>query len=211
MSPNKVPTIAAWMLQHLVPGDHNEVLEGDLLEELGSGRSSSWYRRQVLGTIAIAWRREIADHRIALLFATLWSMLTPAWMVLVHTRAFRDLVTSAQRFDWPWSAICPVPLWFSLLLAFLWTGLLLFFCWSKSMTKHFNPRSFRQGFARGTLILMPVWLASFVLNAFCPSNLWLTAFSRCLPFFVATLCATWTLSRDAHSAGVDREVAQDGC
>lgn len=45
------PTIATWMLKHLVLGDRNEALEGDLLEEFQRRRSASWYWRQVLGAI----------------------------------------------------------------------------------------------------------------------------------------------------------------
>jgi len=45
------PTMATWMLKHLVLGDRNEALEGDLLEEFQRRRSASWYWRQVLGAI----------------------------------------------------------------------------------------------------------------------------------------------------------------
>jgi hypothetical protein len=45
------PTTATWMLKHLVLGDRNEALEGDLLEEFQRGRSVSWYWRQVLWAI----------------------------------------------------------------------------------------------------------------------------------------------------------------
>jgi hypothetical protein len=45
------PTMATWMLKHLVLGHRNEALEGDLLEEFQRRRSASWYWRQVLGAI----------------------------------------------------------------------------------------------------------------------------------------------------------------
>lgn len=45
------PTLATWMLKHLVLGHRNEALEGDLLEEFQRRRSASWYWRQVLGAI----------------------------------------------------------------------------------------------------------------------------------------------------------------
>jgi len=198
MSPKQAPIVAAWMVQHLVPGDSNEALEGDLLEELGSGRSSSWYRRQVFGILAVAWRREIVDHRAAFLFATPWSMLAPVWMELAHTKHFLDLVAPVQQLDWPWSAICPVPLRLSLLLVFLWTGVLLFFCCTRSRTKHSNLRPFRQGFARGTLILMPVWLATVALCALLSPNSARPTFFVCVPFFIATLCAIWGVSRECN-------------
>jgi hypothetical protein len=37
------PTIATWMLKHLVWGGRNEALEGDLLEEFQRRRSATWY------------------------------------------------------------------------------------------------------------------------------------------------------------------------
>jgi hypothetical protein len=45
------PAMATWILKHLVMGDRNEALEGDLLEEFQRRRSASWYWRQVLGAI----------------------------------------------------------------------------------------------------------------------------------------------------------------
>jgi hypothetical protein len=189
------PFLTAWMLEHLVPAGRNEALEGDLLEELEAGRSSSWYWRQVLRIITITWRVEILDHRIALVFATLWSMLAPTWLALVYTKDFRGLVATAQQLDWPWSAICPVCLWLSMLLAFLWTGVLLFFCWSRASTKQFNLRRCRRGFLRGTLILLPVWMATVTLRVGLPPNYWLTTISGCVPFCVATLFAIWSPSR----------------
>jgi hypothetical protein len=68
------PTLATWMLKHLVLGDRNEALEGDLLEEFQRRRSASWYWRQVIGAIL--------DHSnvmragwvtvCAVLFAAVW-------------------------------------------------------------------------------------------------------------------------------------------
>jgi len=45
------PTMATWVLEHLVLGDRNEALEGDLLEEFQRRRSATWYWRQVLGAV----------------------------------------------------------------------------------------------------------------------------------------------------------------
>ncbi len=48
---NVPPVMATWLLRHLVLGDRNEALEGDLLEEFQRRGSASWYWRQVLGAI----------------------------------------------------------------------------------------------------------------------------------------------------------------
>lgn len=198
MSPKQPPSLAAWMLGRLVPGKLNEALEGDLLEELRLGRSSMWYWRQVLCIVAIAWRREIFDHRMAFLFAALWSMLAPAWLALSHAKNFHNLVATARQFGWPWSAICPVLLQLSPLLAFLWTGLLLSFTWNTKITKNFGLRPFRQGFVLSTQIFLPVWLVSAALKGLVPPDFRLTALFVCLPFFVTTLCAIWGPSHERN-------------
>jgi len=73
------PVIATWILEHLTPGDRNDALFGDLLEEFSSGRSASWYWRQVAAAIAIGYFREIRARSLVLVFATLWTALAPAW------------------------------------------------------------------------------------------------------------------------------------
>ena len=198
MSETRAPKLAAWMLEHLVPGDRNEALEGDLLEELCAGRSLGWYRRQVFGSVAAAWRWEISDHRSALVFAALWSMLAPVWMVVVHTRGFVEMAAGARRLAWPWSVVCPVGLWMSLLMAFLWTGLLLFSCWAKLSSRRFDLQSFQRGFVWGSLILMPVWLATVWLNVLSQAHSWVVALSVFFPFFVATLCGVWSVTRSVE-------------
>lgn len=51
MTNSKPPAPANWMLRHLVLGNQNEALEGDLLEEFQRRRSDGWYWRQVLAAI----------------------------------------------------------------------------------------------------------------------------------------------------------------
>jgi hypothetical protein len=51
MTQSKPPALASWMLRHLVLGDRNEALEGDLMEEFHRGRSADWYYLQVFGAI----------------------------------------------------------------------------------------------------------------------------------------------------------------
>ena len=53
MKPTLSTALATWMLDHLTLGARNESLSGDLLEELHSGRSTAWYWRQTLASIAI--------------------------------------------------------------------------------------------------------------------------------------------------------------
>lgn len=73
------PLIANWILEHLTPGDRNDALTGDLLEEFRGGRTAGWYWRQVLTTIAIRCFSEIRAHSLALVFAAVWSIPVRAW------------------------------------------------------------------------------------------------------------------------------------
>jgi hypothetical protein len=59
MNPSKPPTLATWMLDHLLWGGRNEALAGDLLEEYKRRRSVAWYWRQVLGAIFASFLNEV--------------------------------------------------------------------------------------------------------------------------------------------------------
>lgn len=79
MRKTEPPFIANWILERFTPGDRNDALSGDLLEEFRSGHSASWYWRQVLTTIAIRWFGEIRAHSLLLIFAALWTLPVRAW------------------------------------------------------------------------------------------------------------------------------------
>jgi hypothetical protein len=42
---SRPPALAAWLVEHAIPGGKNEALAGDLLEGFGEGRSKAWYWR----------------------------------------------------------------------------------------------------------------------------------------------------------------------
>jgi hypothetical protein len=50
------PRLATWILERFGPGD--EGLTGDLIEELGRGRSRVWFWRQVIGAVVTGPRRQ---------------------------------------------------------------------------------------------------------------------------------------------------------
>lgn len=55
MKSSKPPALATWLVEHVIPGDHNEALAGDLMEQFRQGRSVAWYWRQVVGAILVGW------------------------------------------------------------------------------------------------------------------------------------------------------------
>ncbi len=153
------PHIATWMLEHWTLGPSNNALAGDLLEEFRSGRAGrtrAWYWRQVIAAIAINCSREILNHRSVLLFAAVWSVISPAWLVLsvnkeVNTRAFGLM----WEMDWPWSTICALALALVTSLAFIWSGMALYLIPRMVAARSFQLRRL----ARSLLQALPMFIA----------------------------------------------------
>jgi hypothetical protein len=75
MKQHEPPALANWMVRHLVLGNQNEALEGDLLEEFQRRRSVAWYWRQVLGAILASFSSELRADWVmvwTILFSTGW-------------------------------------------------------------------------------------------------------------------------------------------
>src|SRR4051812_30602650 len=107
MSRREPPSLATWMLEHFTFGYRNVALSGDLHEEFRAGRSAGWYWRQVTSAIAIAAHRAARNQGTAVLFALVWSMLVPAWLLIVaQAEKQADLNGRFYRMDWPWSTVC---------------------------------------------------------------------------------------------------------
>jgi hypothetical protein len=159
MNRSDPPSIATWMLEHWMPGPGNDALAGDLLEEFRSGRTDrtrAWYWRQVLVAIAIDCSRKILSHRNVMFFAVLWSMVSPAWLVLsvnaeVHTHAFGQM----WEMDWPWSTICAIALSLATSLIFIWSGMALYLIPRMAAARSFNMRAL----LRSLLQALPMFIA----------------------------------------------------
>lgn len=159
MNRSDPPSIATWMLEHWMPGIGNDALAGDLIEEFrsgGAGRTRSWYWRQVLAAIAIDGSRKILSHRNLLFFAVLWSMASPAWLVLsgnaeTRTRAFGLMV----EMDFPWSTICAIGLSLATSLIFIWFGMALYLISRMVAARSFNMRLL----VRSLLQMLPMFIA----------------------------------------------------
>jgi hypothetical protein len=154
------PYLATWMLEHWMLGSSNNALAGDLLEELRSGRAGrtrAWYWRQVIVAIAINCSREILNYRSVILFAVMWSVASPAWLVLssnaeVNTRAWGLM----WQMDWPWSTICAIALALVTSLAFIWSGMALYLIPRMVATRSFNLRRL----IRSLLQALPIFITT---------------------------------------------------
>jgi hypothetical protein len=218
MTPMRPPSLATWMLDHLVPGPRNEALAGDLLEEFSAGRPANWYWRQTLVVFALACSRQLLNNRGVLLFTALWSTFVPAW--LLGLAALENRFHLNQRFsqlDWPWPIISDWGLLLASNLLFIWTGIALY-----RLPQLWAERNLRFGtLAREILASMPVlsvlWATLILLpKAFLldradplapPIDSWVHNQRLCgllvrLPFFLTALCTLWgAANRPADRSG----------
>jgi hypothetical protein len=209
MNQAEPPRLARWMLEHCVPGDTIDALAGDLLEELRDGRSADWYSRQVASAIAIGWMRVLGARGMLIIFAVLWSLLAPAWTVILdHLVSRPNPAEEFWRMDAPFSGLASFGLWLGLNVAFLWIGMLVYFASYASFAKAFA----RNDVLRAFLLAAPVFLLAY-FGTFVAMNLLmypgpmiarrtmtplgeffdpgLGAFALRLPYFATLLCALW--------------------
>ncbi|HEY1650014.1 MAG TPA: hypothetical protein VGF96_18670 [Terracidiphilus sp.] len=164
MRPAHPPAAASWMLEHLIPGVSNEALAGDLHEEFRAGRSRRWYWRQVLGAISIRCARELLAHQTVLLFAVLWSMLAPAWLLAVAgLEARMHLSERLAGMDWPWSIVLDLGSLLATNLIFLWAGILLYLLPDLWIAGALRFRALSSGIRASLPAVIVVWVALIVL------------------------------------------------
>ena len=158
------PSIATWMLEHLPPGRSNDALAGDLLEGFRCGRSRGWYWRQVFSAIAIRCSREIHNHGNVMLFAALWSLLAPAWLLLIgNTEERFNFSERIWQMDWPWSTVCDVGLLLAANVLFIWAGILLYLIPHLLVAKNLRIRPLLKGVVASLPVLIAIWAALVVL------------------------------------------------
>lgn len=87
------PAAAAWLLSKFGTGFCDESIAGDLLEEFRSGRSPSWYWKQVLQVFVHACRQVLIHHTARLIVS-----LTVGWVTLVMTKQLLRPLNKAWRY-----------------------------------------------------------------------------------------------------------------
>jgi len=158
------PRLAGWALNHLTPPDRNEALAGDLLEEFCAGRSAAWYWRQVLSAISIGGVRELRMQRTVLLFAALWAMLAPAWLLTIaHIEQFAHLSHLFAQLNWPWNKLSSFALILAINLVFLWSGIVLYLLPELWRNGKLSVYPLARGIAASLPVLLVLWLALIVL------------------------------------------------
>jgi hypothetical protein len=160
----KPPSVATWMLEHLVPGPRDEALAGDLLEGFRFGRSRGWYWRQVIAAIFIGVSSELRKHGAVMLFAAVWSMLAPAWLLVVgNAEEHFNLSERIWQMDWPWSTLCDVGLLLTANVLFIWAGILLYLIPHLLAVKNLKVRPLLKGILASLPVLIAIWAALVVL------------------------------------------------
>lgn len=163
MKPANPPFFATWMLNHWTPGTRNDALAGDLLEEFWSGRTGAWYWRQVLAAIVVGWLREILNHRMLLLFAAAWSMLAPAWVLVVAVEQHFNLSARIVQLDFPWSTLSDLGLLLVSNLLFIWAGILLYLIPHLWLRRRLRFQPLVHGVLASVPVLIAIWAALIIL------------------------------------------------
>lgn len=209
MKRREPPPLASWMLEHLTSGDRDDALAGDLLEVYRAGASDSWYCRQALAACAVSWSKSIRSRISLVVFALCWSILAPAWNVLIdriENNAYS--LGSTWRMDWPFSALSRFTAWIVLNAAFLGAGILVYLVSHKSLASVLRGKELRRALRVAAGLFVPVYFATFVLaNLFAYpgpviarhllapateiTDLGMWADVLRAPYLITLLCALW--------------------
>jgi hypothetical protein len=178
------PFIATWILEHLIPGDRNDALSGDLLEEFRSGRSASWYWQQVLAAMAIGFLREIRVRSLVVIFAALWTIPVRAWWLF----AFWPAAHSAGfLFPWPYSTMLGAAI---LVFQSLWAGLIVYSLLYSLMVRNFNIERVGRGFWIAPLVFILLVVPGRILHR--PLGIVASQDTiKVLAFFLSLVVAAW--------------------
>ena len=220
MKRREPPLLATWMLRHLTAGDRDEALDGDLLEVFRLGRSDVWYWRQIIAACVISWCSNVYARGPALVFALLWSTLSPVWYATIEAIEASPAADRASQLSGPlWLPLAVIG-WIVLHAAFLWAGLLIYKLAHTVLRKPLQQTDLHRAFRIVLLIFPPVYGVTFLianlywysLPGLANANLAATSWERIFdfgilanfirfPYLVALVVALWgTVHRIGHQA-----------
>jgi hypothetical protein len=156
------PVIATWLLDHLC-AEPNDALAGDLVEEYFDGRSAGWYWRQVMAAIAIGGVQRVRACWSAVMFAALWTALSPGLRYL-QIRMLDDDGAGMQRIwrmDGHWSTRFDSSVDVFAFLSVLWLGVTLYVVLDSSGRGEYQISRL----VRGLLLVLPTLAAICVITA----------------------------------------------
>jgi hypothetical protein len=207
MNPKNPPAMASWMLEHLILGDKNEALAGDLLEDFRRGRSAAWYWRQVLVAIVFGFTRELRAQWPAMTYAALWAVPVPVFSVRVVGKIGAiAFLPRRWQLAWPYSTICDLALFFGCHLFYVWLGLVLYFLLFSWATSGLRLRRLARSLWVSVFVYVAVNMGLIAFFALFPPHArymidvrHVTAvrlitdslFLECLPFFLTLLIPIW--------------------
>jgi len=209
MRTTRLIAFASWMLEHLTFGAKNEALAGDLLEEFHSGRSASWYWRQVLCAIGIRAYQAVRASVVPLIFSAAWSMLYPAWRLIVREVWINETHDRWSLLAWPYSALAEISYGVMPGVAFVWFGLLVYLLLRREVTGCGLILGLSQSLTvllAGTMIILYLKDPKADLACVTRDDFYLT-FHLChasVLLAVSLLTALFTLPRAGRSNGTRR-------
>jgi hypothetical protein len=197
-TPSKPPVIAAWLLEHLLPGNKNDPLVGDLLEAFKHRRSKAWFWRQVLIAIMVGFSKELRSRWAAVGCSDVWTVaVSVSWVHLKPSSSYQALLGWGVGHVWPQSLVYVIAIYLATELGFVWVGLSVYLVIMKS----FNLRSHARGLFAGLLVVVIQQACGIFLSGRnLPGGLWV------LPLFFAILLSMWA----ARSNEEDRRIKRSG-
>jgi hypothetical protein len=148
MKSSQPPSLATWLLEHVVARGQNEALAGDLLEDYNGGRSAAWYWRQVFIAIMVGFSKELRSRWMTIVFAGVISGAV-SWQQIWHSSPFQSLFVWGTTLPWPAS------LFFSITLLSAFEAVVLLVALSAYLvaTRSFSLRGFLNGLLVALLVL----------------------------------------------------------
>lgn len=222
MERREPPHLATWILRHLTAGYRDEALDGDLFEVFRLGRSNAWYWREVFATCVHSWCNYLYARGPVLLFALLWSTLSPAWYATIDSIEASTAVNRAsQMFQSVWLPLALIG-WMLLHTVFFWAGLLVYRSVHCILQKPLRLLTVQRSFWIAALIFPLISGVTFLIGdlywysipSLCQAKLapsfvgqvsdlgFLADFIR-FPYFAAMLIALWGTVQEARHDGVD--------